>query len=201
MQDVFRNRTEAGRLLAERLTAYAGRTDVLVLALPRGGVPVAYEVARALEAPLDVFVVRKLGVPGHQELAMGAIAAGGVCVLNDDVVEALRIPRGTIESVAARELRELRRRERAYRGDRPPLKVRGRTVIVVDDGLATGSTCAEFRNAVDELVCEITPEPFYAVGQSYEDFSPTTDEEVRELLGRAENPGAAATMSQEEVAP
>jgi predicted phosphoribosyltransferase len=227
MPEIFRNRTEAGRLLAERLTAYAGRSDVVVLALPRGGVPVAYEVARALQAPLDVLVVRKLGVPGHQELALGAIAAGGVCVLNDDVVGALRIPRWMIESVVARELRELRRRERAYRDNCPPLKVRGRTVIVVDDGLATGSTmraalaalkrlgparivvavptaaaltCAEFRNAVDELVCAITPEPFHAVGQSYEDFSPTTDDEVRELLGRAENPGAATTTVEEEVA-
>jgi predicted phosphoribosyltransferase len=227
MPRVFRDRTEAGQLLAERLTAYAGRTDVLVLALPRGGVPVGYEIARALGVPLDVFVVRKLGVPGHQELAMGAIASGGACVLNDDVVEALRIPRGVIKSVADRELRELERRERAYRDDRPPPDVRGRTVIVVDDGLATGSTmhaalaalkrlgparivvavptaapatCGEFRHEADELVCAITPEPFYAVGLWYEDFSPTTDEEVRALREQSENPEAAAAVAQEEVA-
>jgi putative phosphoribosyl transferase len=183
-------------------------------------VPVASEVARALGAPLDVFVVRKLGVPGHEELAMGAIASGGVCMLNDDVVQALRIPRRVIEAVAARELRELERRERAYRGDRPAPEVRGRTVILVDDGLATGSTmraavaalrrlgparivvavptaapatCEEFRHEADECVCDITPDPFYAVGLWYEDFSQTTDDEVRELLERAEGPVAAAT--------
>jgi putative phosphoribosyl transferase len=220
MPTAFRDRTEAGQLLAEQLTAYAGRPDVLVLALPRGGVPVASEVARALGAPLDVFVVRKLGVPGHEELAMGAIASGGVCMLNDDVVQALRIPRRVIEAVAARELRELERRERAYRGDRPAPEVRGRTVILVDDGLATGSTmraavaalrrlgparivvavptaapatCEEFRHEADECVCDITPDPFYAVGLWYEDFSQTTDDEVRELLERAEGPVAAAT--------
>jgi putative phosphoribosyl transferase len=220
MPTAFRDRTEAGQLLAEQLTAYAGRPDVLVLALPRGGVPVASEVARALGAPLDVFVVRKLGVPGHEELAMGAIASGGVCMLNDDVVQALRIPRQVIEAVAARELRELERRERAYRGDRPAPEVRGRTVILVDDGLATGSTmraavaalrrlgpsrivvavptaapatCEEFRHEADECVCDITPDPFYAVGLWYEDFSQTTDDEVRELLERAEGPVAAAT--------
>src|SRR6478735_7926592 len=132
------DRREAGRLLAQKLQPYANRPDVIVLALPRGGVPVAYEVARALDAPLDVFVVRKLGVPGHEELAMGAIASGGVCVLNDDVVQALRIPDELIEAGAAREFRELERRERAYRDDRPAPDVRGRTVIVVDDGLATG---------------------------------------------------------------
>jgi len=220
MPTAFRDRTEAGQLLAEQLTAYAGRPDVLVLALPRGGVPVASEVARALGAPLDVFVVRKLGVPGHEELAMGAIASGGVCMLDDDVVLALRIPRRVIEAVAARELRELERRERAYRGDRPAPEVRGRTVILVDDGLATGSTmraavaalrrlgparivvavptaapatCEEFRHEADECVCDITPDPFYAVGLWYEDFSQTTDDEVRELLERAEGPVAAAT--------
>ena len=215
MPAAFRDRTEAGQLLAERLTDYAGRPDVLVLALPRGGVPVAYEVARALVAPLDVFVVRKLGVPGHEELAMGAIASGGEYVLNDDVVEALRIPRHVIEAVSARELRELERRERAYRGDRPAPKVRGRTVILVDDGLATGatmraavhalrrlgparivvavptaapSTCEEFRHEADECVCNITPEPFHGVGLWYEDFSQTTDDEVRDLLKRAAAP-------------
>jgi predicted phosphoribosyltransferase len=220
MPTAFRDRTEAGQLLAEQLTAYAGRPDVLVLALPRGGVPVASEVARALGAPLDVFVVRKLGVPGHEELAMGAIASGGVCLLNDDVVQALHIPRQVIKAVAARELRELERRERAYRGDRPAPEVRGRTVILVDDGLATGSTmraavaalrrlgparivvavptaapatCEEFRHEADECVCDITPDPFYAVGLWYEDFSQTTDDEVRELLERAEGPVVAAT--------
>jgi predicted phosphoribosyltransferase len=212
MPAAFRDRTEAGQLLAERLAAYAGRPDVLVLALPRGGVPVAYQVARALGAPLDVFVVRKLGVPGHQELAMGAIASGRVCVLNEDVVHALRIPRRVIDAVAEHELRELRRRERAYRGDRPAPEVRGRTVLLVDDGLATGSTmraavaalrrlgparivvavptaapstCEEFRHEADECVCDITPDPFYAVGLWYEDFSQTSDDEVRDLLERS----------------
>ena len=214
MSTAFRDRTEAGQLLAERLSAYAGRPGVSVLALPRGGVPVGYEVARALEAPLDVFVVRKLGVPGHEELAMGAIASGGVCVLNDDVVQALRIPSRVIEAVAARELRELQRRERSYRGNRPSPEMSGRTVILVDDGLATGSTmraavaalrrlrpgrivvavptaapstCEEFRHVADECVCDITPEPFHAVGLWYEDFSQTTDDEVRDLLKRADH--------------
>jgi predicted phosphoribosyltransferase len=221
----FRDRSQAGRLLAEKLTAYAGRSDVMVLALPRGGVPVAFEVARALGAPIDVFVVRKVGVPGHEELAMGAIASGGVCVLNDDVVQALRIPRSVIESAANRELQELRRRERVYRGDRPPPVVQGHTVILVDDGLATGSTmraavaalrrleperivvavptgspvtCREIRREADECVCLIEPEPFHAVGLWYEDFSQTTDEEVRELLERAAGPIAAGTRREEE---
>jgi putative phosphoribosyl transferase len=226
MPTVFRDRAEAGRLLAEQLAAYSGRRDVLVLALPRGGVPVAYEVARALGAPLDVFVVRKLGVPGHEELAMGAIASGGVCVLNDDVVQALRIPHRVIEAVVARELLELERREWTYRGDRPAPDLQGRTVILVDDGLATGSTmrvavaalrrlgparivvavptaapaaCDEFRHEADECVCEITPDPFYAVGLWYEDFSQTTDDEVREFLERDQSPAAAATEAEEEV--
>jgi predicted phosphoribosyltransferase len=212
MLSTFRDRTEAGRLLARRLHHYAGRGDVLVLALPRGGVPVAYEVARELRAPLDVFVVRKLGVPGHEELAMGAIASGGVWVLNNEVVQVLRIPGRMIEAVTQRELRELQRREREYRDDRPAPAIKGRTVILVDDGLATGSTmraaiaalrkqgparivmavptaapstCEEFRHEADECVCEITPEPFCAVGVWYEDFSPTTDDEVRDLLQRA----------------
>jgi predicted phosphoribosyltransferase len=186
------------------------------LALPRGGVPVGYEVAKALNAPLDVFVVRKLGVPGHEELAMGAIASGGVRLLNQDLVQRLRIPRDAIESIAAREQRELERRDREYRNGRPPVDVSGRTVILVDDGLATGSsmraavealrtkqpaqiivavpvasavTCAEFESEVDEVVCGVTPEQFAAVGQWYKDFSPTTDEEVRELLHRAESFG------------
>jgi putative phosphoribosyl transferase len=209
---LFRDRADAGRQLGSRLEAYAGRPDVLVLALPRGGVPVAYEVARALHAPLDVFLVRKLGLPGHQELAMGAIATGGVRVLNEDVVRALDIPDDVIETVAAEEREELERRERIYRGDRPAPDVRGRTVILVDDGLATGSTmraavaalrqqqpariivavpvgaaetCAELNGEADEAVCLRTPEPFYAVGLWYEDFSQTTDEEVRDLLRRA----------------
>ena len=212
MAKPFRDRTEAGRLLAEKLKAYANRPDVLVLALPRGGVPVAYEVARALHATLDVFLVRKLGVPGHEELAMGAIASGGTRVLNNDIVNYLSIPAEEIERVATREQEELGRREREYRGGASAPDVRGRTVILIDDGLATGSTmraavialrqqqpariivavpaaaestCDEFRAEVDEIVCAITPEPFYAVGLWYEDFSQTTDEEVREFLGRA----------------
>jgi len=212
MLTTFRNRADAGRRLAEKLVAYAGRPDVLVLALPRGGVPVGFEVARALEAPLDVFVVRKLGVPGHEELAMGAIASGGAWALNDDVVKALSIPDVVIRAVASREIKELERREQLYRGDRPALDVGGCTVILVDDGLATGSTmraaiaavsrlgparlivavptaarttCAELGHEVDECVCVITPDPFYTVGTWYEDFSQTTDEEVRDLLERA----------------
>jgi putative phosphoribosyl transferase len=184
----------------------------LVLALPRGGVPVAYEVAKSLGAPLDVFLVRKLGLPGHEELAMGAIATGGARVLNYEVVRGLDIPSRMIDEVAAREQRELARRERAYRDDRPAPDVQGRTVILVDDGLATGSTmraavvalrqqhpariviavpaaassvCAELGAEVDEIVCAVTPEPFYAVGLWYADFSPTSDDEVRDLLQRA----------------
>jgi putative phosphoribosyl transferase len=210
---IYRDRIEAGRRLASRLADYADRPDVLVLALPRGGVPVAFEVARELHAPLDIFLVRKLGLPGHEELAMGAIATGGVRVLNEDVVAHLRIPGEVIDSVAADELRELERRERAYRGDRPAPDVRGKTVILVDDGLATGSTmraaaaalrqqqparivvavpvsarqtCDEYRMGVDEIICAVTPEPFQAVGLWYKDFSQTTDEEVRDLLARAE---------------
>jgi putative phosphoribosyl transferase len=217
----FKNRSEAGRFLAEQLSAYANRPDTLVLALPRGGVPVAYEVAKALGAPLDVFQVRKLGLPGHEELAMGAIATGGVRVRNPEVVEYLRIPDEVIDEVTARERRELERRERLYREDRPALSPRGRVVILVDDGLATGSTmraailalrqqqpasivvavpvaakqtCEELRAVADEVVCAVTPDPFYAVGLWYEDFAQTTDEEVRELLARAENKRTAATQ-------
>ena len=212
---LFGDRTEAGRLLAAQLEKYAGKPDVIVLALPRGGVPVAYEVARALHAPLDVFVVRKLGIPGHEELAMGAVATGGVRVLNDQVVRVLAIPDYVIDAVATWELRELERRERLYRGDRPPPDVRGKTIILVDDGLATGSTmlaavralrqqgparivvavpvaspeiCDLLKAYVDEVVCAATPEPFYAVGLWYRDFSQTTDEEVRELLAQATEP-------------
>src|SRR3979490_468904 len=212
---LFRDRREAGRLLAAKLAAYANRPDVIVLALPRGGVPVAYEVARALRAPLDVFVVRKLGVPGYEELAMGAVATGGVRVLNDQLVERLGIPEDMIDAVAARERQELARRERLYRGGRPPPDVRGRTVILVDDGLATGATmhaaiqalrqqnpacivvavptasretCEEMRARADDVICGITPEPFDAVGRWYRDFSQTTDEEVGVLLARRNTP-------------
>jgi putative phosphoribosyl transferase len=207
----FRNRSEAGRVLAAKLAVYAKRPDVIVLALPRGGVPVAYEVAQALDAPLDVFLVRKLGVPGHEEYALGAIASGGVRVINQDVVRGLRIPQATIDAIAAREQQELKRREHLYRGDRPGPDVRGRTVILMDDGLATGATmcaavkalrqqgagrvvvavpiappetCDQLRAAVDDIICVVTPEPFHAVGLSYEDFSQTTDDEVRDLLAR-----------------
>jgi erythromycin esterase-like protein/predicted phosphoribosyltransferase len=214
----FRNRNEAGRVLAKKLTAYANRPDVLVLALPRGGVPVAYEIARALGAPLDVFVVRKLGIPGYEELAMGAVATGGVRVLNDQIIQRLRIPKYVIDEVTAREQQELARRERLYRGGRPPPDVRVRTVILVDDGLATGATmraavmalrqlqparivvaipagspdtCEELRAEVDEVICAITPEPFLAVGHWYEDFSQTTDEEVRGLIAQARDANEA----------
>src|SRR3979411_2144039 len=212
---LFRDRREAGRLLAAKLTAYANRPDVIVLALPRGGVPVAYEVARALGAPLDVFVVRKLGVPGYEELAMGAVATGGVRVLNDQLVNRLGIPDHLIDAVAAREQQELARRERLYRSGRPPLDVRNRTVILVDDGLATGATmhaaiqalrqqqparivvavptasretCEEMKTKADDVICAITPDPFHAVGRWYRDFSQTTDEEVGALLAQRSAP-------------
>jgi erythromycin esterase-like protein/predicted phosphoribosyltransferase len=210
---LFQDRRDAGRRLAEKLGAYARRPDVLVLALPRGGVPVACEVARALDAPLDVFVVRKLGVPGHEELAMGAVATGGVRVLNEELVSFLGIPAGIVEDVADEEVRELERREQAYRGGRPAPEVEGRTVILVDDGLATGSTMRaavealrrrkpwrvvvavpvaprealeELERRADEVVCVETPEPFVSVGRWYEEFSQTGDDEVRELLAPAE---------------
>ncbi len=212
---LFRDRRDAGRVLAEKLAAYANRPDVIVLALPRGGVPVAHEVARRLVAPMDVFVVRKLGVPGHEELAMGAVATGGVRVLNDQLVERLGIPEQMIDAVAARERQELARRERLYRGGRPPPDLRGRTVILVDDGLATGATmfaaiealrklnparivvavptaspdtCEEMKKKADEVICAITPEPFHAVGRWYRDFSQTTDEEVAALLAQQSTP-------------
>ncbi len=209
---IFQDRIDAGRQLTTRLRKYADRPDVIVLALPRGGVPVAFEVAQELNATLDIFLVRKLGVPGHEELAMGAIASGGVRVINQDVVSYLQIPGEVIDAVAAYEQRELERREREYRGDRPPPDLRGRVVILIDDGLATGSTmraaaaavrkqgparivvavpvaapetCENFRSEVDEIVCAVTPEPFRGVGLWYEDFSQTTDQDVRELLERA----------------
>ena len=208
----FRDRAQAGRLLAERLSSHRADPTLLVLGLPRGGVPVAFEVARALGAPLDVLVVRKLGVPGHEELAMGALASGGVCVLNHEVVLGLGIGEETIARAAAAERVELERRERAYRGERGRIDVAGRTVVVVDDGLATGSTmlaavralaaqrprrliaavpvaaretCDRLRPEVDELVCAATPEAFHAVGLWYDDFAPTSDAEVRELLERS----------------
>jgi predicted phosphoribosyltransferase len=208
----FRDRVEAGRSLAELLSGYAGRDDVIVLALPRGGVPVGYEVAKALGAPLDVLVVRKLGVPGHEEFAMGAIASGGLLVLDQDLVRRLGIGRAEIERTVAAELRELERREAAYRDGREPPQLEGKTVILVDDGLATGSTmraaalavrqakparivvavpvaaaqtCDEFRDVVDEIVCGLTPQPFQAVGLWYDDFSQTSDDEVRALLSEA----------------
>lgn len=208
----FRDRSEAGRLLADRLRGYANRPDVIVLALPRGGVPVAYEVARALDAPLDVFLVRKLGVPGHEEFAFGAIATGGIRVINQDLVQALGIPPKLIDAIAARQQQELERRERLYRGTRPPTDVRNRTLILVDDGLATGSTvlaavralrsegagrivvavpvaspeaCEQLGEEADDVICAVTPEPFNAVGLWYQDFSQTTDDEVKELIARA----------------
>jgi len=212
MERAFPNRAEAGRLLAEKLENYASRSDVVVLGLPRGGVPVAYEVAQRLGAPLDVFVVRKLGVPGFEELAAGAIASGGVRVLNEDVVRALPNADQLIESVTERETVELERREQTYRDGRPAPELRDRVVILVDDGLATGATmraavaalrqrgvakivvaapvgapdtCRELEREADETICAIAPEFFQAVGQYYEDFSQTSDEEVRELLLRA----------------
>jgi len=217
METRYRDRTEAGRVLASMLTTYRNRRDVLVLALPRGGVPVAYEVAKALHVPLDVFLVRKLGVPGHEELAMGAIATGGVRVINEDVVHSLQIPPHILDVVALREERELERRERLYRDDRLLPVVRDQTVILIDDGLATGATMRaavqalqvqapakivvavpvaayatyrQFRAEVDEIVCAQTPEIFYGVGWWYEDFSQTSDQQVHELLSLAarENP-------------
>jgi predicted phosphoribosyltransferase len=209
----FADRREAGRLLADELRQYAGQLGLLVLGLPRGGVPVAYEVARALEAPLDVCVVRKLGVPGREEIAMGAIATGGGRVLNRNLIEQLEIPMSLVENVTVLERRELERRERLYRGARPSPDIRGRTVIVVDDGLATGATmfaavgalrqqgpasiivaapvgsldaCAALRSAADACVCVLTPEPLQAIGMWYADFGQTTDEEVRALLADAE---------------
>jgi predicted phosphoribosyltransferase len=212
MAYMFRNRREAGQVLASLLAGYRGHPDVVVLGLPRGGVPVAYEIATALHAPLDVMVVRKLGVPGHEELAMGAIASGGVQVVNEDVVRHLGLTPSILASVATIEQQELARREHAYRGERSSVPVEGRTVILVDDGLATGSTmraavaalrrrdpdrivvavpvaapetCEDLKREVDDIVCAMTPTPFYGVGEWYEEFDQTRDEEVRDLLERA----------------
>jgi putative phosphoribosyl transferase len=212
MEGGFPNRAEAGRLLATKLSKYSGREDVIVLGLPRGGVPVAYEVAQSLRVPLDVFIVRKLGVPGFEELAVGAIASGGVRVLNDEVVRALPNANEIVEAVTQRETAEVERREQEYRDGRPAPEISGRTVILIDDGLATGATmraavkalrqraaakivvavpvgppetCREFEAEADEVVCASAPEFFQAVGQYYEDFSQTSDQEVRDLLAQA----------------
>ncbi len=209
---LFKDRIDAGQKLAKKLASYVGRKDLIVLALPRGGVPVGFEVAKALNAPLDVFLVRKLGVPGQEELAMGAIASGGVRVLNEDLIRMLSISDKVIDKIAAKEQQELERRERAYRGNRPKLDVSNLTVILVDDGLATGAsmraavsairvqkpayiivavptaapdTCKAFEGEVDKIVCATTPQPFYAVGVWYEDFTQTTDEEVYDFLKQA----------------
>lgn len=210
--EVFEDRADAGRRLAERLLRYRGRRDVLVLALPRGGVPVGYEVAKALDAPLDVMIVRKLGLPGQEELAMGAIASGGVQVINEEVVGLTGVPREVVDRVAAEERRELERRERAYRDERPPPRIAGRTVILVDDGVATGSTlraaiaalraqhpsgivvavptapaaaCEQLRREADGVVCVATPEPFFAISLSYRSFPQLSDDDVRDILRRA----------------
>jgi putative phosphoribosyl transferase len=212
MEGAFPDRAEAGRFLATKLSKYSGRDDVIVLGLPRGGVPVAYEVARALRVPLDVFIVRKLGVPGFEELAVGAIASGGVRVLNEDVARALPNADEIIEAVTKHETAEVKRREQRYRDGRPAPEIQGKAVILIDDGLATGATmraavkalrqrgaakivvavpvgpldtCKEFEEEADEVVCASAPELFQAVGQYYEDFSQTSDDEVRDLLARA----------------
>ena len=208
----FKDRRDAGRKLAQRLLRYAEQSNVLILALPRGGVPVAYEVARALGAPLDIFIVRKLGLPGREELAMGAVASGDVRVLNRDIIRMLSIPEEVITFVVKREMQELQRREDLYRGKRPFPEVQNRTVILIDDGLATGASmraavaglraqhparivvavpaaapdvCAAFQTEVDEIVCAVTPEPFFGVGRWYEDFAQVIDEEVRMLVEEA----------------
>lgn len=218
MSETFRNRREAGRRLAAELSGYDGRENTLVLGLPRGGVPVAFEVANALRLPLDVFVVRKLGVPGHEELAMGAVASGGVRVTNDDVVSLLGITDEDFEATCRREATEVERRENAYRHQRPPLVVEGKTILLVDDGVATGSTMLAaidalrkqraakivvavpamapsslpiFKRKANEVVAVITPDDFTAVGQWYDDFSQTRDEEVQDLLEKARPPRAA----------
>lgn len=221
MTSKFRNRAEAGKLLARQLTIYANRNDLLVLGLPRGGVPVAFEIAKKLNAPLDICLVRKIGVPDHEELAMGAIASGGVRVLNYDVINSLGIDRQIIDEVTAKELQELQRRDRAYRGDRPLPEIKNRTVILVDDGIATGSTmraaiailrpqqpqrlivavpvappstCEQLQAEVDEIVCLDMPESLYAIGLWYDDFSQTTDAEVHELLAKQSDVSSNAGM-------
>lgn len=218
----FHDRLDAGRQLATKLSRYAGRDDVLVLGLPRGGVPVAAEVARALDAPLDVFVVRKLGVPFHEELAMGAIATGGARVVDHALIRQLGLSGGDVERVTAKEERELRRRERLYRGERPSPDIAGRTVLLVDDGLATGAsmrvavtalreerpasvvvavpiapreTCEMLRGEADDVVCAVTPEPFHAVGLWYRDFSQTSDAEVHDILERGWHDAVAAPVA------
>jgi predicted phosphoribosyltransferase len=223
---IYSNRSEAGKYLATKLPDYANRHDVIVLALPRGGVPVGFEVAKALNAPLDIFLVRKLGVPNYEEYAMGAIATGDIRVLNEDTVNYLDIPHEVIDLVAAREMKELKRRERAYRGNRSEPEVRVKTVVLVDDGLATGSTmraavealrqkgpsrivvavpvsapdtCDEYRMGADEVVCASIPESFYGVGEWYLDFTQTSDEEVRELLETAS--ASEAARNNHELAP
>lgn len=208
----FADRRDGGRKLSASLSHYGGRSDVLVVALPRGGVPVGYEVARALHAPLDICTVRKLGVPGHVELAMGAIASGGICIINQDLVKRVGVAEAVVDGVVTRERDEVARREREYRGAREPIDTRGKTVVLVDDGLATGAsmkaavkalraqgaawivvaapvaaprTSLEMRDVADEVVCAATPSTFHAVGLWYDDFEPTTDDEVRELLAAA----------------
>jgi putative phosphoribosyl transferase len=224
----FVNRAEAGQLLAEKLLSYAHRDDVIVLGLPRGGVPVAFEVAQRLHVPLDVFIVRKLGVPGFEELAIGAIASGGVRVLNEDVARALPNAAEIVEAITARETGELERREQSYRDGRPAPDLRGKTVILVDDGLATGATmraavkalrqrdvgkiivaapvgapetCREFEDEADEIICAMAPEFFQAVGQYYDDFSQTSDDEVRELLARVVSSTATPSEGEQDRGP
>jgi len=228
MAQHFHDRTEAGRLLAKKLVAYANRADVVVLALPRGGVPVAFEVAKVLQAPLDVSLIRKLGVPGHEELAMGAIASGGMIVRNDEVIAGLGVPSSVLETVAVREQQELERQKHLYRGDQPLPDLHDCTTIFVDDGLATGATmraavaalrqhhpahsvvavpiaapdtCEALRADVDEVICALTPEPFYAVGLWYEHFSQTTDDEVQDLLAQAKRPRLQDQTPRAEDAP
>jgi putative phosphoribosyl transferase len=224
MGPLFQDRAHAGKSLAAKLTHHARDASVIVLALPRGGVPVGFEIARELDAPLDVFVVRKLGVPGYEELAMGAIASGGVRVLNDEVLQRLNLPASVVDAVTREEQAEVARCEKAFRGSREPLAIAGRTIILVDDGLATGATmraavralrqqnpagiivavpigsrdtCDHFRHEVDELVCGDTPEPFFAVGTWYANFLPTTDNEVRSLLDHAAHERRARKVQKE----